>query len=128
MPQQNTRRQFLKTSAAAAAGAATVPYFMSTQKAFANQEKNDRPMIGCIGVGSMGTGDARGHASFGDVVAVCDVDSRHADRAKNHRQIGKGKADSYEDYRKVLERKDIDVVKRDLAEVMAGKEGPGSSV
>ncbi|MCO6043914.1 Gfo/Idh/MocA family oxidoreductase [Aeoliella sp. ICT_H6.2] len=101
-----SRRQFLATSAAAAA----VPYFAWNQKAFANDEKNDRPNIGCIGVGSMGTGDARGHAHFGDVVAVCDVDMGHARRAKNDDNIGKGKADMYEDYRKVLDRDDIDVV------------------
>lgn len=101
-----SRRQFLATSAAAAA----VPYFAWNQKAFANDSKNDRPTIGCIGVGSMGTGDAQGHAHFGDIVAVCDVDMRHAERAKNHDGIGKGKADMYEDYRKVLERDDIDVV------------------
>ena len=105
-----TRRDFLKTSAVAAAATTAVPYFSWTQKAFANQDKNDRPQIGCIGVGSMGTGDARGHAGFGDIVAVCDVDSRHADRAKNDGKIGKGKADAYGDYRKVLERDDIDVV------------------
>jgi len=43
-------------------------------------------------------------------VAVCDVDSRRADKAKSDPRIGKGKADSYNDYRKVLERDDIDVV------------------
>jgi len=107
---QNTRRDFLKTSAAAAVAGGSVAYFPWTQKAFANQAKTDRPNIGCIGVGSMGTGDARGHAGFGDIVAVCDVDSRHADRAKNDSRIGKGKADAYGDYRKVLERNDIDVV------------------
>ena len=58
----------------------------------------------------MGTGDARQHARFGDVVAVCDVDSRHAGRARHANDIGKGKADAYEDYRKVLDRDDIDVV------------------
>lgn len=72
--------------------------------------KNDRPSIGCIGVGSMGTGDARGHANFGDIVAICDVDRRHADRANNDQNIGKGKADVYADYRKLIERDDIDVV------------------
>lgn len=107
---QSNRRDFLKTSTAAAAAGLTVPYFLSSQKAFANTAKNDRPVIGCIGVGSMGTGDAQGHANFGDVVAVCDVDSRHAERAKNHERIGKGKADMYADYRRVLERDDIDVV------------------
>lgn len=105
-----TRRDFIKKSAAGAAAVAAVPYVPWTQKAFSNQDKNDRPVIGCIGVGSMGTGDARGHARFGDIVAVCDVDERHANRAKNDKNIGKGKADVYGDYRKILERKDIDVV------------------
>ncbi len=58
----------------------------------------------------MGTGDAKQHANFGNIIAVCDVDSQHANRAKNDPGIGKGKADVYGDYRKVLERKDIDVV------------------
>lgn len=107
---QSSRRDFMKKSSIAAASASVVPYFPWTEKAFANQDKNDRPQIGCVGVGSMGTGDARGHAGFGDVVAVCDVDSRHAERAKNDAKIGKGKADAYKDYRDLLARNDIDVV------------------
>lgn len=104
-----SRRDFLKTAAAATA-AASIPYVAWNERAFANQAKNDRPVIGCIGVGSMGTGDAHQHSNFGDIVAVCDVDARHAERAKNDPRIGKGKADAYGDYRRVLERKDIDVV------------------
>lgn len=104
---RTTRRNFVKTTAAVGA---TIPYFAWSNKAFANQSKNDRPRIGCIGVGSMGTGDARGHATFGDILAVCDVDKTHRERAKNDEKIGKGKADDYEDYRKVLDRDDIDVV------------------
>ena len=106
---QTTRRDFIKKSAAVTSAAA-VPYFTWTEKAFANQSKNDRPRIGCVGVGSMGSGDARAHSGFGDILAVCDVDSRHAERAKKDGRIGKGKADAYGDYRKVLERNDIDVV------------------
>ncbi len=105
-----TRRDFLRKSAVAAATGSAVPYFSWSQKAFANQSANDRPRIGCVGVGSMGSGDARGHAGFGDVVAVCDVDARRAESAKNNDRIGKGKADAYGDYRKLIERKDIDVV------------------
>lgn len=108
--QQTTRRDFLKTAGAAAAAGGVLPYFPWTEKAFANDAKNDRPVIGCIGVGSMGTGDAYGHANFGDIVAVCDVDQKHAEKAKNDPKIGKEKADAYSDYRKVLDRKDIDVV------------------
>ncbi len=104
-----TRRDFLKTSSLAAATIGLATPF-APEAAFANIAANDRPNIGCIGVGSMGTGDARGHASFGNIVAVCDVDDRHAQRARNDGRIGKGKADTYKDYRKVLERNDIDVV------------------
>lgn len=107
---RNTRRHFLRTAAAAGAAGAVLPSFPWTQRAFANAAQNDRPVIGCIGVGSMGTGDAKAHARFGDIVAVCDVDSRRSEAAKHDPGIGKGKADAYSDYRRVLERKDIDVV------------------
>jgi predicted dehydrogenase len=112
MPSADTtsRRSFLGTSAAAAATAAGVSSVAWSRPAFANRAATDRPGIGCIGVGSMGTGDAREHARFGDILAVCDVDSRHAERARNDETIGKGKADIYGDYRRVLERPDIDVV------------------
>ena len=103
------RRDFLKTTTALAAGAATA-CFPWTQSAFANRAKSDRPLIGCIGVGSMGTGDAHGHSNFGDIVAVCDVDSNHAEKARQDPKIGKGTADAYKDYRMILDRKDIEVV------------------
>ena len=105
-----SRRRFLGTTAFAGAAAGSVPYVDWSQPAFANDAPTDRPGIGCIGVGSMGTGDARDHARFGDILAVCDVDARHAERARNDEKIGKGKADAYGDYRRVLERPDIDVV------------------
>ncbi|MEZ6093711.1 MAG: Gfo/Idh/MocA family oxidoreductase [Pirellulaceae bacterium] len=108
---QLDRRSFVKTSAAAGAAAGMVPYVPWSKSAFANRMKNDRPVIGCIGVGSMGSGDARGHNQFGrDIVAVCDVDAQRAEAARTDENIGKGKADAYGDYRKVLERDDIEVV------------------
>jgi predicted dehydrogenase len=100
------RRQFIKSGVAIA----TAPFIPWTQKALANVSKNDRPRIGCIGLGGMGTGDAEEHAHFGDILAVCDVDRRHAEKAKDSPKIGKGKADLYGDYRKILDRKDIDIV------------------
>mgnify|MGYP006134047401 FL=1 len=102
------RRRFIGGAAIGAISA--VPYFTWQEAAFANVSQNDRPNIGCIGVGSMGSGDARAHATFGNIVAVCDVDEAHALRAKNAGNIGKGKSDHYGDYRKVLDREDIDVV------------------
>ena len=46
-------------------------------------------------------------ARFCDVVALCDVDSRQAEKAKNHLST---KADIVSDYRKLLERKDVDMI------------------
>lgn len=106
----SSRRHFIKQSLAAAALSGGVPYFAWTSKALASRSATDRPQIGCIGVGSMGSGDASDHARFGDIVAVCDVDARHVERARQADNIGKGKADAYADYRHVLERDDIDVV------------------
>ncbi len=105
-PGSPNRRTFLGTAVAAS----TVPYFVSTPTTFANESANDRPGIGCIGVGSMGVVDAVDHGKFGNIVAVCDVDTNRTQAAKHDEKIGKGKADAYEDYRKVLERDDIDVV------------------
>tara|TARA_R110002049_G_scaffold4601_5_gene32420 strand:- start:599553 stop:600887 length:1335 start_codon:yes stop_codon:yes gene_type:complete len=101
------RRRFIQTTMASAATAA---YFPLSQRAMANESKNDRPRIGGIGLGGMGSNDCRNHAKFGDILAVADVDRNHADRAANDEKIGKGKADVYSDYRKLLERNDIDIV------------------
>jgi predicted dehydrogenase len=105
-----SRREFLKQTAFVAGAASAVPYFGWSRSGLAADAKNDRPRIGCIGLGGMGTGDARDHARFGDILAVCDVDANHAERANQDDQIGKGKADVYRDYRQVLDRPDIDVV------------------
>ena len=73
--------------------------------------------MGCIGVGDMGRGDAHGFNGLLDIVAICDVDSLHMEMAQEDNNIGKKDADgkkipldAYKDYRKILDRKDIDVV------------------
>ena len=74
------------------------------------QSPNDRPNVGCIGVGGMGQGDLKDHKNHANIVAVCDVDSRHAEAAKNDPEMGDGKPDVYSDYREILDRSDINVV------------------
>jgi predicted dehydrogenase len=103
-----SRRQFLRTSVVATAGA-TVPYWFTAQGALAADEKskNSRHVIGCIGTGDRWKGLFKGALPHGDIVAVCDVDRNHAEEGRE--RVG-GKADLYEDYRKLLDRKDIDVV------------------
>ncbi len=106
---KQNRRDFLRVSAASPL---LMPLVVPAGRTVASefQAKNERPRLGLIGAGGQGSGDAHGASQFGDFVAVCDVDKNHAERAKNDRNIGKGKADAYEDYRKLLDRKDIDAV------------------
>jgi predicted dehydrogenase len=86
-----------------------VPYWLTGEAAAANpaRSKNDRPLVAAIGVGGRGTGVLQEAMPFGDVVAVCDVDANHAERAK---AVAQGKPKIYHDYRKVLERNDVEVV------------------
>ena len=108
---KSTRRTFLQRSASIAAAATVTPYLFSSAQPVSAQEANDRLRIGCIGVGDMGRGDARHFSHLGDVLAVCDVDSEYGiARAQNDDRIGRLKPEGYKDYRKVLDRKDIDVV------------------
>ena len=105
----HSRRDFLRVSATSPA---LFPFLMpfGTALAAGTRAKNDRPRLGLIGAGGQGSGDAHGASHHGDFLAVCDVDRRHAEKAKKDNRIGKGKADIYEDYRKLLDRKDIDAV------------------
>src|SRR3954462_12498609 len=100
-----SRRTFVKTSALATGGLA---YAALTESRAAGA--NDRIRIGVIGGGGMGTGHVGSLVKKSDpeniqVVAVSDVYQRRITRAKN---ICKG--DGYMDYRRLLERKDIDAV------------------
>jgi predicted dehydrogenase len=106
---EHNRREFLKTTATGAAAAGMTAYFF-TSSSQAQESKNGRLVAGAIGLGGMGRGDAGSIARFADIVAVCDVDRRHAEHAAAHERIGKGKADVYEDYRELLARDDIDLV------------------
>ncbi len=103
------RRDFLRVSATSPALA---PFLFPFARTFGDETKakNDRPRLGLIGAGGQGSGDAHWASNYGDFLAVCDVDRRHADKAQKDRRIGKDKAEVYEDYRKLLDRKDIDAV------------------
>jgi predicted dehydrogenase len=109
MSSQQTRRDFLKTTTATGL---LVPSWFSLARTMADETKakNERPRVGCIGLGGMGNGDARAVKKYGDIVAVCDVDRERLEKAKNDKAVGEGKAEAYEDYRKLLDRKDIDIV------------------
>jgi len=120
MSRSNTsRRQFLQTSAATAA-AVSVPYFSWGSPLIAQDAKtagkNDRPLLGCIGTGDRWNAVGPQAMNFADCVAVCDVDANHAEKGKakalelNAKKGRERTVEVHEDYRKVLDRKDIEVV------------------
>src|SRR5262245_58756322 len=103
------RRDFLRV---AARSPALLPFFSPFRRTLADETRspNARPRLGLIGAVVQGTWDAIGAAHHGDFLAICDVDKTHAEKVKKNQRIGKEKADTYEDYRKLLDRKDIDAV------------------
>jgi predicted dehydrogenase len=105
----SSRRGFLGSCASISAASA-VPYFFSTPRTLADETKakNDRIAIGLIGAGGMGTGNLRSAADWIDVMAIADVDAGRA--ASANQSLAGGKAQVYDDYRRILDRKDIDVL------------------
>lgn len=107
-----TRRQFLKKTAAAGAVLA-VPTIIPAS-VFGADAPSNRITIGCIGVGRMGLGDMKEIMGFkqAQVVAVCDVDSRRLEHAKQLVEThydSKG-CEAFRDFRELVAREDIDAV------------------
>src|SRR5438552_11584278 len=105
-PQRISRRRFLESSTTFAAGS-----ILFSRASYASiLGANDRIRFAVIGCGGMGTGHLGSLVKRSDsdnikVVAVCDVYQRRLTRAK-----GICQGEGYPDYRKLLDRKDIDAV------------------
>ena len=99
------RRNFIKTSSLSAVGAVAATKLSGSRVTGAN----DRLTCGFIGVGGMGRSNLRDFlkSEVVEVAAVCDVWQPNVERAI---QMTQGKASGYSDFRKVIDRKDIDVV------------------
>ncbi len=85
--------------------------FLRTGLNAASVPANSGPGILAVGVGGRGTGIALAAASHGRILAVCDADS--AQSAKFLQALAKRQAfkpETHRDYRRFLERKDIDAV------------------
>jgi len=119
-----TRRDFVRTAGAAAAAGLAAPY-LYTSSVRAAGSKNDRPLFGAIGVGGQGkfiaaraSGrlderilskpiDPKRPGGYADCVAVADV---RRDFAEEFSQKYDGKPEVFTDYRKLLDRKDVECV------------------
>jgi len=108
MKYTSTRREFLSRSAAALAGFSILPSFIS------KGAPSDRLRIAHIGLGGMGNQHMNWFAALPEVeiVALCDLDKLHLDATlKSLKTIQpENKATGFDDFRRVLDRKDIDAV------------------
>ena len=110
-----SRRTFLGHCTAIAAATGLPRWFVERELSASTLRQavpsaNDRPGIALIGCGGMGRGDAKSAARFGDIVAVCDVDASHAAAAAKQFAGADRTPAALTDFRKVLERKDVDAV------------------
>ena len=103
-----SRRDFLRTAAAAAAATSLPAWFRAeaAEQAAAPAPGGEPLRFALVGCGGQGTGDARNAQAFGKVVAVCDVDEG---KLASARKTFAG-AEGYGDFRRVMERKDVDAV------------------
>jgi hypothetical protein len=115
-PQKNfNRRQLLKKATGIAAGAVAFPYIVpSLSLGKADSAASNRIVMGCIGMGGQGTSNMRAFMGHQDVrvPAVCDVRAERRQKAKDivDRRYGDKGCATYNDFRDLLARKDIDAV------------------
>ncbi len=104
----SSRRNFIKRSTLFGAAAIMVP---SMNRAWGYQSANDRPVFATIGLRNQGWHITNKSFKFADFAALADVDANvlAANVEKAEKAQGK-KPDAYKDYRKILDRKDIDAV------------------
>lgn len=105
MSREISRRQFLTTTAAASA---MLPW---GQRAVGYQAANDRPVFATIGLRNQGWSITSKSFRFADFAALADVDATILQ--ENIGKVAarqKHKPDAYKDYRRILERNDIDAV------------------
>ena len=110
-----SRRQFLGAAATGLAGFMILPSFTVDGVRIA---PSDRVVLGFVGLGQQGCSDFRSFSSCPgvQVAACCDVDSIKRERFRRYVtawQKEKGmpqRCDMYEEYERMLERKDIDAI------------------
>lgn len=122
---KTSRRQFIASSATAAAGLSVSPKIIGAPFIARNRNVNDTIRMGFIGVGNRGSqllGWFKDNKDV-EVAALCDVYAPYMSRDRSkvssrYLESGKipkmgedlGKYNQYEDFRELLDQKDIDAV------------------
>src|SRR5579883_3314632 len=105
MSMRHTRREFLRATALTGVG-----LWLGNEARAQDRPKsaNEQINFACIGVGGKGDSDSNDAARFGNIVAICDVDSDTLDRKAQQFPNAK----KYSDYRKMFDEmgKQIDAV------------------
>ncbi len=110
MTEELNRRDFFKRAAMTSAAVSITVSGLSTRSVLG---ANDRIHLGVIGAGRQGTDNMENFMAHGvEVLAVCDVYQPNLDKCLGvaRTKTGGANAQSYSDFRKVLDNKDIDVV------------------
>lgn len=106
---ENERRNFIKKSSLAGLGLTLLPKWVG------KAAPSDRLRVAHIGVGGMGNNHMQWFTGLPEVevVALCDVDAGHLSKslARMEKELQPGrKVSGYEDFRHILDRKDIDAI------------------
>ncbi len=101
MERPSSRRQFIRQTSATAAGA----WLLSARTEARTLSPNQKLNIGMIGVANRAGEDLK-EVSGENIVALCDIDDNFLAAAKQRHPQAK----TYNDFRRLLDRKDIDAV------------------
>ncbi|HMM17535.1 MAG TPA: Gfo/Idh/MocA family oxidoreductase [Petrimonas sp.] len=108
------RRKFIRNSASSVLAGLIAPSFLQNSSLFANRtganDKINVGLVGCRGMGWANLSDFLIHPEI-DCVALCDIDQHVLNgRAADLVKLRNKKPALYGDYRKMLERKEIDAI------------------
>jgi len=106
-----TRRKFLRQSSLAVAAGITMPSIISATSK--NAPASDRLNVALIGCKNMGWGDLTDILKQPNVqcLALCDVDKTVLEsRAKDLSKLQDAKFELHNDYRKIIDNKDVNIV------------------
>jgi predicted dehydrogenase len=118
-----SRRGFLQHSAAALTLGAGLPAWYAREVLAAEEARasaarrrvgpNDKIAMALIGCGGQGVGDMKSalrRQNNVEVVALCDVDKEHREKAAKMPDLGRKDVATYNDFRELLDRNDLDAV------------------